>query len=40
MPIGRGYGCYGFPEKAHRVVEDVASLPRDFLDFVNVLPTA
>ena len=40
MPIGRGDGCYRFPEKAHRVVEGIASLSGDFLDLVNVLPPA
>jgi hypothetical protein len=40
MPIGRGDGCYRFPEKAHRVVEGISSLSSGFLDFVNVLPPA
>src|SRR6202521_6396515 len=40
MPIGRGDGCYRFPEKAHRIFEGISFLSSGFLDFVNVLPPA
>jgi hypothetical protein len=40
MTIGRGYRCYRFPEKAHGVVEGIASLSSGFLDLIYVLPPA